>query len=607
MRRLTAALLLAALPLTTAATSTTRSNESGAATVYEIHYVRSVDNSLLRVEVLRPDQAEPVPVILKYSPYNSLGEPETADGSPWVGKGYAYAVADVLGTRGSSGCWDYGGLLEQQSGVDVVNHLAEQEWSNGNVGMTGVSYDGTTANMVAEAGDRAPGLKAVVPIAAISHWYGYAYFEGVRYFLNSFSPTDEGFDTPLAFDYGFGRTIPADAANDPQTTQGILESRTSECGSAEHTQRAYDPTPDQDGFWQDRDYANELENWKAATLLVHGWQDFNVKQDEAIRLFEALPEDDPATPEVEGVPMKLLWMTQSEHANGSGDGYQGLLDAFFAEHLKGETGAVERWRSDFAFDSGVDPLAVRSQGRTMDGPGEVTFSSTWPPATARDVDLHLGRWFDDDLGTGQSGLVGSTGETGVLSLEPQDTGSWTWVDSHTASELQSEEDPLNEPGHGYYSLYYQSPELAQDVRIAGRAVLDGWFNFANAAGAHLTPILLDIAPDGAVRVAERGFLNVDFREGRLIGEPAAGGQWTHAPVTFLPQDYTFLAGHRIAVILMSTNTIWAVPGQPAGTVNVANGPVEGATDVGTYLRLPVVDAPDDLATLFTEPAPTPPE
>src|SRR5688500_2708069 len=106
-----------------------------------------------------------------YSPYSTLLEPEPAKdgvGMDWVPKGYARAVADVLGTRGSTGCWDYGGPDEQQAGVDVVKHLAAQPWSNGNVGMMGVSYEGTTATMVAARGDDVPELKAIVPIAAIS-------------------------------------------------------------------------------------------------------------------------------------------------------------------------------------------------------------------------------------------------------------------------------------------------------------------------------------------------------------------------------------------------------------------------------------------------------
>ena len=58
-------------------------------------------------------------------------------------------------------------------------------------------------------GGAVPGLKAIVPIVRPSaRWYGYAYGDGVRYALNSEVPTDEGLDTPLAFDFGLTRTPP---------------------------------------------------------------------------------------------------------------------------------------------------------------------------------------------------------------------------------------------------------------------------------------------------------------------------------------------------------------------------------------------------------------
>jgi len=147
-----------------------------AETVTESYRVPTVDGALVSVEVTR-DPAVQAPVILTYSPYNVLGEgQETQDayGTRYVPRGYARAVADVVGTRNSSGCWDYGGVNEQQSGVDLVNFLAQQPWSNGKVAMIGGSYDGTTANMVAARSSEAPGLDGIVPIAAISRWYGYA-------------------------------------------------------------------------------------------------------------------------------------------------------------------------------------------------------------------------------------------------------------------------------------------------------------------------------------------------------------------------------------------------------------------------------------------------
>ena len=320
--------------------------------VAETHKVPTVGGAEINVEVMRPAGDAKAPVILTYSPYNTLSEgtsPNLANddlGQTYVPRGYARAVADVLGTRNSSGCWDYGGADEQQSGVDVVNYLARQPWSNGKVAMIGASYDGTTANMVAARGDDAPGLAGIVPIAAISRWYGYAYGNGVRYFLNSENPTDEGFDTPLAFDFGLARTPPTDPS-DPRSREK-LASRANPCESVEHTLKGYDRSPDYDEFWRERDYLKDADEFRAATLIAHGWQDYNVKQDEGVRLFEALGD---------GVPFKRAYLFQGAHESPPGDAWQALLDAFFEHTLKG-------------VENGVDTgPAVITEGRTVDAGG----------------------------------------------------------------------------------------------------------------------------------------------------------------------------------------------------------------------------------------------
>lgn len=563
----------------------------------------------IRVEVERPTRGDgPVPVILTYSPYTNLSsatDGRTANASgDWTAKGYARAVADVIGTRGSTGCWDYGGRAEQLSGVAVVEFLAGNRnekldgsgaditWSNGNVGMIGGSYDGTTATMVAATGT--PGLKAIVPEAAISRWYGYAYENGVRYLLNSFAPTDEGFDTPLAFDLGFGRTVePHDATRDPDALARQAAARTGECATIEHTVEAYHRSPDYDAFWVERDYVHDVSDYRASVLITHGWQDFNVKQRQAIDLWQALQAND-------HIPYKLLWMHQGTHQSASDGDFAQLLDEFFTVTLKGvplEETEVMRER--------VETTPVHSITRTLDGPGEVHDEPSWPPPATRDVTLHLARAFDyDQPGLPRDGLVGSTGETGLLAPEPLDSPDgnlWTWVDTGAASEPGVENDPLNEPGHGYYSLYYASAPLAADTRVAGSITVDAWLRPMRPAGAHFTPVVLDVSPDGDVRVVARGFLNLDYAEGLDEARPADPLTWVHAAVDLLPQDHTFRAGHRIALITMSSNTVWAVPGNAADLVTMTTGPYEPDGIPASVLRLPVVGAPDDPADLFAEP------
>jgi X-Pro dipeptidyl-peptidase len=541
--------------------------------VFEKDKFPTVGGAEINVEIMRPEGDGRVPVILTYSPYNTLSETTTPNlandglGQTYVPRGYARAVADVLGTRNSSGCWDYGGADEQQSGVDVVNFLAGQPWSSGKVAMIGGSYDGTTANMVAARGDDAPGLVGIVPEAAISRWYGYAYGYGVRYFLNSEVATDEGFDTPLAFDFGIARTPPTDPS-DPLFGDK-LASRANRCESAEHTAKGYDRTPDYDGFWLERDYLKDASNFRTAVLLAHGWQDYNVKQDEGVRLFEALDD----------VPFKIAYLFQGVHETPSGDTWDALLDAFFERTLKGVKNGIAK---------GPD---VITEGRTVGDSGYESTGfreeSSWPPRRTREKTLWIRRTFDQDI-PGVTVPPPGTGESGVLAEEPNTEPTnnvFTWVDTGTTSEEFSTRDPTNEPGHGYYSLYFKSEPLSSAARLAGRAVLDAIVRHQQG-GAHLTPLLVDVAPDGTLRTVARGFLNLDYRNGLETAQPAPG-QWVEARVEFLPQDFTFQPGHRIGLIVQSSNTVWALPGA-AGTANILTGPLPDVSDVGSRLVLPIV-------------------
>ena len=555
--------------------------------VYEVVQIPSVGGSSIRVEIMRDRDfdAATQPVILTYSPYNTLAETQPADdavAARYVPKGYARAVADVLGTRGSTGCWDYGGAKEQQSGKDVVEYLAKQSWSNGRVGMTGVSYEGTTANMVAALGasisaDSRPdgrGLAGIVPIAAISRWYGYAYGDGVRFLGNSGTPTDEGFDTPLGFDLGFGKTVPADPQRDPAAFAAAVQARAAECGTVEHTQEGYSRSPDYDAFWAERDYRKDAASFRVPTMVVHGWQDYNVKQEEGTALFEALPVD-PAGKK--GVPFKKLWLTQQTHANGSGAGYQETLDAFWAKTLK----------KDPKSDIEKRPV-VTSLGRTAAGPAaKASTGNDYSRAGAAALTLHLGRSVVPVAGL----PAASTGEDGVLTLATHDDGAgWTHADTGTTTEEASLADPTNRSrdvggqsvrSGGYGWLYHESAPLTSDLRIQGSALLQTTVT-STTPGQQLDPVLVEVLPSGALKLVERGFLNLDYRGGLEKADPKTGE--LRATVRFLPQDYTFTKGNRIGLILQGSNTVWAVPGA-AGALSY-----DMTKAKGTSLVLPLATA-----------------
>lgn len=542
------------------------------------------DNAMLRIEVRRDTAFDPQPVILTYSPYNTLSEPNPSnDGiaTRYVPRGFARAKADLLGTRGSSGCWDYGGNREITSGIDVVKSLATQPWSTGKVAMIGGSYEGTTANMVAARGPEVPELVGIVPISAISHWYGYAFQNGVRYFLNSRAPTDEGFDTPLAFDFGFNRTVAPDPSNTVEVLQwDFLHSGTCEFDSISHTQEGYSRFPDYDAFWLERDYRKETgitssSNFRAAVLMAHGWQDYNVKQEEAIVLWDKIPVDNPNTTEVEGVPFKRLYMTQGTHGGGtSGAEWLPLQDRFFDHVLKGVQNGIN-----------TESNISITRGRATSDTGAYQtlapkFETDFPPPGTRNVTLYLRR----------HSVPGSVpSDVGELLPQSGNDGIWTYTDTATATE----EDSIANPNRGATGLknwfYYTSPVLARDARMTGAALLDFWVRTMAPPQnpQHLTPILLDVAPNGTIQQAARGFMHLAYRNGLAASDPMDIGEWGHGILDLLPQDHTFRKGHRIGLLLQSSNTVWAVPGG-GGPVDVAHGPVATVTAFGTRLVLPLV-------------------
>jgi X-Pro dipeptidyl-peptidase len=554
-------------------------------TIYDIPTSDPTDDlATLRIEVRRDTQFDPQPVILTYSPYNTLSEPNPSnDGiaTRYVPRGFARAKADLLGTRGSSGCWDYGGNREISSGIDVVKFLAAQPWSTGKVAMIGGSYEGTTANMVAARGPDVPELVGIVPISSISHWYGYAFYNGVRYFLNSRTFTDEGFDTPAAFDYGFNRTVAPDPSNAITTFQwDMLHSGVCEFDSISHTQEGYSRFPDYDAFWLERDYrkdsgAASAPNFRAAVLMAHGWQDYNVKQEEAIGLWTKIPVDNPNTAEVEGVPFKRLYLTQGTHGGGtSGAEWLPLQDRFFDHVLKGVQNGVN-----------TEPNISITRGRATTATGAYEtlapkFETSWPPPNTRNLTLYLRR----------HSVPGSVpNDVGELLPQSGSDGVWSYIDTATATE----EDSIGDPNRGATGaknwLYYTSPVLARDARMAGYALLDFWLQTLSPAQnpQHLTPILVDIAPNGTIQEVARGFMHLAYRNGLAMSDPMDPLEWGHGILDFLPQDHTFRKDHRIGLLVQSSNTVWAVPGS-GGTVNVAHGPVTGITSFGTRLVLPIV-------------------
>jgi predicted acyl esterase len=154
------------------------------------------DGVQIYVNVCRPAGADPVPVLLAYGPFGKHAsmhptlaagadiEPALPPGSPfeaplasyWVGHGYAVVYADPRGTWGSEGDATLFSAQQAEDGYDLVEWAGSQSWSNGRVGMSGVSYLAMSQYHVAAT--RPPHLAAINPSEGISDLYREAITQG---------------------------------------------------------------------------------------------------------------------------------------------------------------------------------------------------------------------------------------------------------------------------------------------------------------------------------------------------------------------------------------------------------------------------------------------
>ena len=157
-----------------------------------------------RVEIFadlyRPEGATAnVPLLLAWGPYgkhaltNRVFWPRSGVDPEWLSEltpfegpdpvwwgrhGYAVAVVDPRGAWLSGGDFHHNGIQEAEDCADAIEWLGRLPWSNGRVGMTGVSYLANIQYLVAPL--RPGPLAALNPWEGFSDWYReFAYHGGI--------------------------------------------------------------------------------------------------------------------------------------------------------------------------------------------------------------------------------------------------------------------------------------------------------------------------------------------------------------------------------------------------------------------------------------------
>lgn len=136
------------------------------------------DGTRLRADVYRPDIPGRFPVIMAEAPYpryqkihvgvddnGGVGTRywyfEQANPEYWVPRGYVYVSVSARGYGGSGGLTSVLDYQEMEDYYDAIEWAAQQPWSDGNIGLYGISYYAVSQYWV--AGLHPPHLKAIVP------------------------------------------------------------------------------------------------------------------------------------------------------------------------------------------------------------------------------------------------------------------------------------------------------------------------------------------------------------------------------------------------------------------------------------------------------------
>ena len=242
-----------------------------------------------------------VPVIAEFGPYfgeTSASTPDVSQPGSWLGisviqnllpHGFAFAQVSVTGTGSSNHCMDLMGFAEQEGINAAVEWLGTQDWSNGNVGMIGKSYDGSTPWQAAMYGNEY--LKTIVPISGLI---------GVRELMwkNGSSEARAPFMHNVVYgSYGY------EADKEEQNLQNACPdyALSSLYGAEAYTFGGSEFS----GYWSERYFLDRvLENYRGSVYIVQGFHDWNVDPHMAVPVINTLLDT--------GIEAKVL-MGQWDH------------------------------------------------------------------------------------------------------------------------------------------------------------------------------------------------------------------------------------------------------------------------------------------------------
>ncbi|MBC6995693.1 Xaa-Pro dipeptidyl-peptidase [Neolewinella lacunae] len=456
----------------------------------------------------------------------------------WVPRGYIVVHSSSPGTGLSQGAPTVGGPNESLAPKAVIDWLCGRAkgyteatggeevkayWSSGKVGMTGTSYNGTLPLAAATTG--VPGLEAIIPIAPNTSYYHYYRSNGLVRSPGGYL----GEDIDVLYDFIHSGDEAKRAYNNATVRDKEMK---------EGMDRI---TGDYNDFWAGRDYLNHMAGMKAALLMSHGFNDWNVMPEHSYRIYAKAREM--------GLPAKIYY-----HQDGhGGPPPMSMMNRWFTRYLHGVENGVEDEPRSWIVREYADPQ-------------EPTAYPDYPHPEAREVTFYPS--------AGAPG-VGGLGTTRTKAMKKE-----TLVDNFSFNAAA-----LAAADYTEHRLLYATPVLEKDVHLSGTPRVTVRLASSKPA-ANLSVYLVSLPWEEKRRgritdnLITRGWADPQNRTSLRESAPLVPGTFYDVTFDLMPDDQVIRAGQQIGLLIFSSDKEFTLHPQPGTqlTVDLA----------GTSVTLPIV-------------------
>ena len=544
------------------------------------------DGVRLSANIFLPDTEGRFPTIFERMPYGASGRDP---GEFYARRGYAFVIQDCRGRHDSEGEF-YPFRDDTPDGLDSLDWICAQSWSNSRIGMFGPSYLG--AVQWALAAEHHPALQAIVPnVIPIDFWKsGYwrqgAFSLALNALWTCLEITSRTSDLGLIPAYDLNRFF----RHLPLITLDQYAGRPCTFWPDVLNHAAYDD------YWKKMSVVKgRFDQVGVPAFIMDGWYDYY--PGEAFDAFNALKTQSGGDVAARSRVIIGPWSHLISLARQLGE-----VDFGEQSHLDINQLAL-RWFDRLLKDQDTGILDEPPVTLFVMGRNTWRHEQEWPLARTCYTDYYLH----------SSGNAGTNSDDGRLSTVPpgherQDHFVYDPDDpvptvGGNHSICWSDAFPVIQPGPFDQRqvqsrsdvLTYTTARLEADTELTGPIVLH-LYAATDASDTDWTAKITDVYPDGrAINITE-GNIRARFRKSIYDApELLASGRIYAYTIELLPTSNVFLQGHRIRLEISSSNfPLWDrnpntghAQGQDA-ELRIARQTICHSADTPSRLTLPVI-------------------